>query len=118
MIPVRFDYFIETNYMHQQFTFSKDADERILITRQKTEYPIKTLSGKLIFYLDKKTGNPVPFHDNITMALRLSAMILLLMFVYYFAATASKDRGVWEGVAVLTTLLLLIRLMLYFFPGF
>ncbi|MDP9230373.1 MAG: hypothetical protein M3O67_06855, partial [Bacteroidota bacterium] len=116
LMPVRFDYFIETDYMHQEFAFSEDADDRILIKQEPTAHPVKALSGKVLFYLDKKIGTAVHVNDNITMALRISALILLLMFFHFFAETIAKTKGVWQGVILLAGLLLSLRLIIYFFP--
>jgi len=116
MIPVRYNYFIETDYMHQQFTFSKDADERIRISDAETNFPVESLSGVTLFYLEKKINRSADYENNLTMALRITALILLLMFVHFVAEKVAKKRGVWMGVTLLATSIIALRLIIYFFP--
>ena len=119
MMPVKFQYYIETDYAHQTFAFSRDMAERIRIAEENelTDYPVKSLEGNVLFYLEKRiTGNISP-NDNLSMAFRLSALILLLMFIHYTAENIVKQKNnTWQGIAFLTGSLILIRLFIYLIP--
>ena len=54
MIPVRTDFFIETDYLPKEFVYSKTADKRVLISEKPTEFPVRSPSGKILFYFDNR----------------------------------------------------------------
>jgi len=117
MMPVKFRYFIETDYMHQRFAFSNERNNLLQIVQTPTVYPVKTITGKVIFYLDKKAGHIETDKDSVSIAFRISAIILLLMFFHFTAERMVKSNGAWKGVGLLTSLLILFRVLLYIFPS-
>ena len=46
LIPVRSDFFLQTEYLPQKFVYSNTADKRVSMSLTETEFPVKTLSGK------------------------------------------------------------------------
>ena len=81
MIPVRSDFFLETEYLPQKFVYSNTADNRVLMSEAETEFPVKSLSGKTLYYLDKKNSGAVPYNNRLTIILRFSGLLLLLLFI-------------------------------------
>ncbi len=116
MIPVRSDFFLETEYLPQKFVYSNTADKRVLMSLDETEFPVKSLSGKTLFYLDKKTSGAVPYNNKLTIVLRFSGLLLLLLFIHLVAESLAR-RKIWKGTLFLGMSLLVIRVLIYFFPG-
>jgi len=116
MIPVRSDFFLQTEYLPQKFVYSNTADKRVLLSMDETEFPVKSLSGKTLFYLDKKTSGAVPYNNRLTIALRFGGLLLLLLFIHLVAESLAQ-RKKWKGILFLALSLLVIRLLIYFFPG-
>jgi len=116
LIPVRSDFFLQTEYLPQKFVYSNTADKRVLMSLTETEFPVKSLSGKTLFYLDKKTSGAVPYNNRLTILLRFSGLLLLLLFIHLVAESLAQRR-IWRGVLFLGTSLFVIRLLIYFFPG-
>lgn len=116
LIPVRSDFFLETEYLPQKFVYSNTADNRVLLSTSVTEFPIKSLSGKTLFYFDKKTSGAVPYNNRLTIVLRFSGLLLLLLFIHLVAEALARKK-IWKGVLFLGLSLIIIRLITYFFPG-
>ena len=55
MIPVQTDFFLETANLPRHFLFSKTADDRVTVSLTETPFPVKSLSGKPLFYFDRKS---------------------------------------------------------------
>lgn len=119
MIPVESEYFIETDYLPQRFAYSRSASKRVEISETETNFPVKSVTGQTVFYLQRnlKSTGAVPYNDNWTIVLRLSALFFLLIFFHVSAETVSRKRGAWNAIALLTFLLLTLRLLTYFFPS-
>ena len=121
MIPVRSKFFIETDYLPQKFTYSSDADKRVIMSEKNTdiktifysekvtEFPVKSSTGKTIFYLDKKVTTAVPYNDKQTLFLRFGALLFLFLFIHLLAESVARKKGAWKGIGLLTILVLAIR---------
>jgi hypothetical protein len=128
MIPVRSDFFIETDYLPKKFAYSSDADKRVVISEKNTdiktifysekvtEFPVKSSTGNIIFYLDKKVTTAVPYNDKQTLYLRFGALLFLFLFIHLLAESVSTKKGVWKGIGLLVILVLAIRISTYYFP--
>ncbi|HEY6064395.1 MAG TPA: hypothetical protein VIV35_12340, partial [Chitinophagaceae bacterium] len=116
MIPIRSEFFIETDYLPKEFVYSKTADKRVLISEKVTEFPVRSASGKILFYLDKKTSGAVPYNNRSTILLRLAGVLFLFLFVHLLAESESKRNGAWRAIGLLTLILVIFRLLTYYFP--
>lgn len=117
LIPVRSEFFLETDYLPRKFAYSSTADKRVLISGKVTEFPVKTSLGTTLFYLDKKTAAAVPYNDRETLFLRFGALLFLFLFFHSLASSIAKTRGAWSGICALFFLLLSVRLVTYFYPA-
>ena len=117
MIPVRSEFFIETDYLPKRFAYSPTADKRVIISDKITAFPVKTASGKTLFYLAKKTAAAVPYNDRQTIFLRFGAFLFLFLFIHLLAEWVARKKGAWKAIGLLTILILLIRLTTYYFPS-
>jgi len=116
MIPVWSEFFIETDYLPQQFIFSEDAVRRVRLSESATDFPVRTLTGKTLFYLDKKTVSAVPFNDQFTIWLRFGGLLFLLLFIHLLAEHLAIRNGPWKSIGLLFLVLVLIRGLTYVFP--
>lgn len=118
MIPVESDFFIETDYLPQRFAYSRTASNRVMISDTETSFPVNSLSGKTIFYLQRalKSTGTVPFNDVWTIILRFSALFFLLIFFHLRAETVARKKNALKGIALLAILLFSLRVLIYFFP--
>ena len=117
MVPVRSEFFITTDYLPEQFFYSSSADKRVKISETITDFPVKTISGKILFYLDKKASVAVPYNDRRTILLRFGGMLLLFLFIHLLVEAVSRSNRIWKAIGLLTLILVLLRLATYYFPS-
>ena len=117
MIPVKSDYYIENEYLLDEFANSKTANKRIIIANNPTAYPVMSSDGKVLFYIDRRAYNAIPYNDTFTVILRLIALFIFFVFAHSLAESVGNKKGQWRGVAVLVTLLCIFRILIYFFPS-
>lgn len=117
MVPVRSDFFITTDYLPQRFFYSSSADKRVRISETATDFPVKTASGKILFYLDKKASVAVAYNDRRTILLRFSGVLLLFLFIHLLVESVARKNRTWKAIGLLTLILLILRLSTYYFPS-
>ena len=117
MIPVRSDFFITTDYLPQTFFYNSSADKRVRISETITDFPVKTVSGKILFYLDEKASVAVAYNDRRTILLRFAGVLLLFLFIHLFAESIAKKGKTWKAIGLLAVILLTLRLATYYFPS-
>ncbi len=117
MILIRSDFFLETGYLPQRFTFGNEADKKVSLSEKPTPFPVKAVDGKTIFYLAKKTSGAVTYNDTFTVWLRFAAIFFLLVFVFRLAESVAARKGALQGIGFLLATLILLRVITYYFPA-
>ena len=117
LIPVKSKYYIESQFLNDEFAYSKTAHKRIIISSNKTDYPIKSSSGEVLFYVDRRPTSAIPNNDPVTVILRLLSLCFFFVFAHSLAEfVAQKRNNQWQGVVALVVVLIVFRLGLYFYP--
>ncbi len=117
LIPILYQYFLETNYLHKHFAYDEDAIQKIFISDVKTRYALYSLHHRLLFYINRlHSYSQLPESDAITIALQVTAFILLLLYIHFWAQFLTAKRGAVKGILFLATILISVRLMLYILP--
>ncbi len=114
MIPVQYSYFVESNYFPIDFVHNTKAEKKIEITYDFTEYPVKTISGNILFYLKAKNYSPISTSDQIVVWMRIISVLLLLLFIHFMSDYISNRYGAWKGIGALVLILLLLRVISYY----
>ncbi len=117
MVPVRSDFFITTDYLPQKFFYSSSADKRVRISETVTDFPVKTASGKTLFYLTKKIAVAVAYNDKRTILLRFGGILVLFLFIHLLVESVARNNRTWKAIGLLTIILLILRLTTYYFPS-
>ncbi|MBC7874118.1 MAG: GHKL domain-containing protein, partial [Ferruginibacter sp.] len=117
MIPVRSKFFITTDYLPEVFFYSKTADKRVRLSEVVTDFPVKTVEGKTLFYLEKKTAVAVAYNDRRTILLRFGGVLLLFLFIHLLAESVGRKNKSWRAIGLLTLILVALRLATYYFPS-
>ena len=110
MIPIMYHYFSD---LPDKFEY--DANANILISALTTDYSIKSDSGRTLFYVSPKSRIDKP-SENISIYLRLAAMILLVIYIHLMSERTAMRFGFWKGLTFLFIVLFSLRLISYFFP--
>jgi signal transduction histidine kinase len=119
MIPIQSNFFLEAANLPDRFFFSKTADKRVILSghNAETSFPVKSLSGKPLFYLAKKETGSVTYNSGLTLILRLGGIAFLLLFIHLLAESIARRKKVWLAIAFLGVMLLTIRVATYLFPA-
>ena len=110
MIPVMYSYFAG---LPDRFEYSDDAASKISISLLPTNYPVKSISGETLFYVLPTIQSDKP-SDNIATYLKLTAVLLLLIYLHFMAEKTAKQYGFWKGIIFLFAVLVSLRLISYY----
>ena len=110
MIPIMYRYFSDL-----PDKFEHDASANIMVSGLTTDYPIKNISGRTLFYVSPKSRIDKPSED-ISVYLRLAAMIFLFIYIHLISERIAGRFGFWKGLTFLFIVLFSLRLISYFFP--
>ena len=116
LIPVKWDFYIENQYLKNSFVAVNDVDDVYDITYEPTSLRINDQSGNALFYLTQINENPQRQDNAIALWLRILAAILLLFFIHTLSNFVVKKHGFLSGFAVLLGSLLVLRLLSYYLP--
>jgi len=116
MVPIRWDYFIENKYLKAGFDGFPDLHKQYEITQSDKSIPILNGGGKELFRIQQREGKSFIGYDAVTLVLRTVAIILLFLFIHALAEDLAYKRGFGEGFAFLIGIVLLLRLLSYYFP--
>jgi signal transduction histidine kinase len=112
MVPVLYEYFVKS--IPPAFAHSKSAILRIQLSENANEHAIKSLTGKILFYISAKAGVIVPADKFGVVIFRLLAVCFLLIYIQVLAEQISKNKGGMTGILFLFGALLFFRLLIYF----
>ena len=116
LIPIRWDYFIENDYLKKGFVGQPNIEENYTIARGKTDIPIVNSKGTALFYLEKKVGPFQGGSDWITILLRVLGSVLVLLYIHLAALGIARHFGPGIAIGVLIVTILVLRTVTYFFP--
>ncbi|MGZ5286708.1 MAG: hypothetical protein ACXWB9_05970, partial [Flavisolibacter sp.] len=117
MIPVLHQYYLETDYLLSRFAHDADAHRLIAPSDVATELAVTSLSGKKLFYLKEVTHSKVMVTDTVTILLRLSALVFLLVYLHIVAENITRKRRALHSIIFLGISFFVLRLIIYQFPG-
>ena len=98
LVPIFNEYYIKTDYLLKQFVHDKDAVKKISLSEVATDYPIKSLKNKDLFYIKRVTHTNLVVTDTLTIVLRLAALIFLLVFVHLVAESIVRKKRALIGI--------------------
>ena len=118
LIPVLNQYYVETDYLRTRFVHDKEAINKISIVLTPTHHPIKSVGGTPVFYLKEVTHSNVETKDTLTVVLRLTALLFLLIYLHFLAESVVRRSRALYGIIFLGSAFILIRMALYLFKDF
>lgn len=118
LFPVFYQHDSRSRYLSSRFVHDANAHKKISLSISPTPYAVTGLNGKPLFYINRKAFTPTPVNDITTFLLRLSALVLLTIYLHLASDSLVRRLGSIRGVSVLVAGLLLIRVILFAFPAF
>jgi two-component system nitrogen regulation sensor histidine kinase NtrY len=117
LIPVqrKWQYNVETENLKKEFVDIKGATRQVDISTAVTDFPVKSLSGDVLFYLQQNNlyGKP---HNIWVILVMIAGFTLLFLFLHQVADYVCRTYGIWYGIALLAGVVGAIRLIVYGFP--
>lgn len=116
MIPVLNQYYVETDYLTTTFVHNNEAINKIAISA--SGLPIKSLNGKVLFYIKGVSHANVATTDLLTIVLRLTGLVFLFMYISLLAESIARRTRTLYGVLFLTFSFIVLRLLVYRWQDF
>jgi two-component system nitrogen regulation sensor histidine kinase NtrY len=117
LIPVmrKWQYNVETENLQKEFVGLGNATRQVDIANTVTDFPVKSVSGHVLFYLQQSSmyGRP---HNTWVILLVISGFFLLFLFLHQVADYVSRIYGLWYGITLLAGVVGALRLITYGFP--
>ncbi|MGN6437960.1 MAG: sensor histidine kinase [Agriterribacter sp.] len=116
LLPVRRQYVLESEYLRNGFVNHANIERNYSMVFSPTAFPVKSVSGTTLFYLQPKSAANLHSNDWVTVLLRILGSLLALFFLHNVAVGISKIKGPIWGVAFMVVLLVGLRALSYYFP--
>jgi signal transduction histidine kinase len=116
LIPVKWDYIVTNEYLENAFVIGDDIAASYDIAKTPTGTSVRSLNGKELFPLLKKSDTAIVKNNLVAVWLRIIAAVFILLFVHLCATYIAIHRQVWKGVLFLLLVILLLRFITYAFP--
>jgi two-component system, NtrC family, nitrogen regulation sensor histidine kinase NtrY len=117
LIPVLNQYYLPTDYLPTRFVHDEDAAKKISLSESATPSAVHSLDGEVLFYIKRVAHTNVSITNTLTLILRLSSLVFLLVYVHLMAESIVKRKRTLQGILFLAVLLIVFRIVLYVFPA-
>jgi two-component system, NtrC family, nitrogen regulation sensor histidine kinase NtrY len=116
LILVRREYFLELANLKKEFVNYPQAEKSVTISDKQTAYPVNSITGDTLFFLQAKFIAERENTNWLTLTLNIIAIILLLITVHNTAHYFSVTFGYMRGILFLIGMVLFLRVIIYSFP--
>lgn len=116
LIPVKWDYYIQNQYLHNSFEGVENAEKSYDISLEPTGLPIRNSFRQTLFYLVNTQPKLVQQDNRLALWLKIAGALLVLVFIHNLAGTLVKKRGFGIAFLFLASTLVILRTISYFFP--
>ncbi len=115
LIPVKWNYSITNEYLVNSFTTGKGLENDFTLSEIENDNAVKSKDGAFLFSLLKKSPGGVQGNNIVAAILRITAAILLLLFIQ-MVANNFVQQSFYRGVFFLVAAMVLLRILSYFLP--
>lgn len=116
LMPVKWEYYISNNYLHNSFTALDKLETEYRISVNSGKKAVEGIGGKTLFYLDYGSANIVPHNNAVALWLRILGALFVLLFIHVCANYYVSKKGFIYGALMLIIPVVLLRLISYFLP--
>ena len=113
LLPIRRQYVLESEYLQNGFVNQNNLEETYSLVLSPSEFPIRSNSGEVLFYLQSKPFNNIDSYDWVTILLRILGVLLILFFLHNVGVALSKSIGPTTGVSFMIIILVGLRALSY-----
>ncbi len=116
MIPIRWNYFVNNKYLENGFAGFPEIEEMYSITGTRKGLAVQNSKGTVLFRIERNENISTDQPDFFSIALRVIAIVLLLMFVNSVVNDLVDSQGFLPAFITLLAVLFVFRLLTYVFP--
>ncbi len=116
LIPVYWSYFLQNTYLTTGFPVIEKLDKKYDLVFSHADFYIKNAEGKNLYGLKKKDRIQDESPGPVSVTLRISGVLLLLILLNGFAFGVSQKRGWLQGFLLLAGCVIFLRFISYYFP--
>ncbi|MDB5203550.1 MAG: sensor histidine kinase [Ferruginibacter sp.] len=117
LIPVRWNYIVTNEYLQNDFVNDPSISVNYTVSLRGTAAgKISSLSGKPLFFLEQNASTPIFKNNSFSVALRIIAALLVLLFVHLFASFLAVHKKFFVGAGFLFASIFLLRVLSYYLP--
>lgn len=118
LIPVKWSYAIQNEYLQNAFLAKEIISGNFDVSADTGRgLPVLSVDGKRLFHVFAKDKISFYKSNSLAVAMKVMALILMLVFVQLFAVFIKDKKGIAIASVFLGIVLLLIRLSLIYIPG-
>lgn len=116
MIPIHWNYFIESKYFRNSFAHSSSLDNMYYIDKSGSGYPVYNSKGDAVFKIGKYAENPNAHPDTVSLVFKLLGILFVLIFINGIINEITLTNGFYKGAFWLLITVVLLRFMTYWLP--
>lgn len=113
LLPIRRQYVLESEYLRNGFVNQNNLEDSYSLILSPSEFPVRSNSGEILFYLQPKPFNNIESYDWVTILLRILGTLLILFFLHNVGVAISKSIGPIPGVSFMIIILVGLRVLSY-----
>lgn len=115
LIPVQWHYFIENKYLQTHFAAVPELQNMYDTTSLQNGFPVYNSQHKTLFRISKNHDLYAGAPGDLPLALRIAAIICLMIFLNFAAAAIVQTKGFTMGFSFLAITIFVFRGLTYFF---
>ena len=116
LIPVKWNYVISNEYLKNTFVIGQSIENNYDVSLEPSGVAVKSVNGTELFYLIKKAGTIIPKNNTLSVWLRISAIVFILLFLHFCALYISMHNRLWKAMLFLVVIVTGLRVLSYYFP--
>jgi two-component system, NtrC family, nitrogen regulation sensor histidine kinase NtrY len=116
LIPVKWDYKINNEYLDNYFTAGERIAVNYDISEKEGAATISSLHGNNLFFLSRNAGVIIQSNTTAAVWLRLLATFCLLLFIHLTAGYFGRQYSAAAGCFFLAGVVVGLRVLSYFYP--
>ena len=117
LIPIRWQYYISTPNLKSEFVEYPSAENRVRISIVETDFPVKSVTGKVLFYLERIQSYNAAKYSWPLLILVFTGILLILVIIHNLARGIAEKFGSIAGAVFLVVVIIMLRAMVYYFPS-
>ncbi|HEU0226860.1 MAG TPA: HAMP domain-containing sensor histidine kinase [Arachidicoccus soli] len=116
LIPIKWKYFIENKYISNSFAYSNSLRGKYYIASGHNGFPIYNSKGRSVFRLAQYNQSNSSEPNSLSITLILIGLAFVLIFINSKINELASKRGFFYGLGCLFFIVIIIRLLAYWFP--